>query len=207
MYWYQYLSLACLGICFVACLWHFIRLVRLGKPKDLSEKRGNIAKSLFYSYTTAMLPSNKESAYLHIPTFTTGIFLHLGTFLSLVLYIVFFFAVPESFHQWLTIALVAALAVSAVSGFSLFIKRIVSKKLRSLSNPDDYISNLLTTLFQAATILYLIYGSNVALYYYIMVSLLFLYLPVGKLRHVVYFFAARFHLGFFYGWRNTWPIK
>jgi hypothetical protein len=30
-------------------------------------------------------------------------------------------------------------------------------------------------------------------------------MPLGKLRHVVYYFAARYHLGFFYGWRNVWP--
>ena len=30
-------------------------------------------------------------------------------------------------------------------------------------------------------------------------------MTVGKLKHVVYFFAARYHLGFFYGWRNVWP--
>ena len=32
-------------------------------------------------------------------------------------------------------------------------------------------------------------------------------MPLGKLRHAVYYFAARYHLGFFYGWRNVWPNK
>jgi hypothetical protein len=32
-----------------------------------------------------------------------------------------------------------------------------------------------------------------------------LYIPAGKLRHTVYFFAARYHLGYFFGWRGVWP--
>jgi len=46
---------------------------------------------------------------------------------------------------------------------------------------------------------------SVTILYYISSILLFLYMPLGKLRHAVYYFAARYHLGFFYGWRNVWP--
>jgi len=41
--------------------------------------------------------------------------------------------------------------------------------------------------------------------YYVTAALLLLYIPVGKLRHLVYFFAARYQLGYFYGWRGSWP--
>ena len=41
--------------------------------------------------------------------------------------------------------------------------------------------------------------------YYLTYSLLMLYIPIGKLRHTVYFFAARYHLGYFFGWRGVWP--
>lgn len=77
-------------------------------------------------------------------------------------------------------------------------------ELRSLSNPDDYLSNILVTLFQAGTILTL-YLPEVRASYFILASILFLYIPLGKLKHVIYFFAARYHLGFFYGWRGVWP--
>jgi hypothetical protein len=46
-----------------------------------------------------------------------------------------------------------------------------------------------------------------AAYYFIFAGVLFLYLPSGKLKHSLYFFAARYHLGFFYGWRGIWPLK
>lgn len=212
MTWYQYLGLACLLICIGACTWHFFRLIRLGKPKDLSKKSGSVFRAEAYSYTVAMLPKQKESVYLHFPTFIAGMLFHTGTFISLFLFIVFFFVDPELLREWFIFALAELLvslflAVSAVSGISLFFKRLFLKKIRTLSTLDDYLSNFLTTLFQVFTAFYLIFPNEAATYYYIFASMLLLYLPVGKLRHAVYFFAARYQLGFFYGWRNSWPPK
>jgi nitrate reductase gamma subunit len=120
---------------------------------------------------------------------------------------------PALFHEWLLSIIVVVilvplcLVVSAICGISLLLKRLLMKKLRTLSTWDDYLSNLLTTFFQVVTAFYLIFLSDAATYYYIFASILLLYLPVGKLRHAVYFFAARYQLGFFYGWRNSWPPK
>ena len=89
---------------------------------------------------------------------------------------------------------------------------MIKKELRSLSNPDDFISNLLVTLFQIFTLLVIStplllssYRPTVLKSYYLIFTLLMLYLPVGKLRHTVYFFAARYHLGYFFGKRGVWP--
>ena len=210
MYWYQYMALACMGICIIACFWHFFRLIRLGKPKDLSQKSGNLAKAEIYSYTTAMLPNKKESAYLHIPTFTAGMLFHIGTFVSLLLFVLFLFVDLDFFREYLPLAvllllLLVGLVVSSLCGFGLLLKRIFSNKLRALSSLDDYLSSFLTILFQVFTGFYLVFGDFAAIPYYISASILLLYLPVGKLRHAVYFFAARYQLGWFYGWRNSWP--
>jgi hypothetical protein len=204
MCWYQYLSLVSLAVCTIACLWHLFRLIKKGNPKDLSKKNGNILKAEVYSYTRAMLPTNKETAYLHIPTFTIGVFFHIGTFVGLILFIIFFFVSPFDFPYWLNLSLRILLIIGTLSGLLLFVKRAIVRKLRLLSNPDDYLSNLFTTIFQCFTISFLT-CSCYAPYYYVMVSILLLYIPVGKLRHIIYFFAARYHLGFFYGWRNSWP--
>ena len=93
-----------------------------------------------------------------------------------------------------------------MSGVGILIKRIFNRELRSLSNPDDFISNLLVDLFHFSTALILLQPGNEPLYY-LSAALLLLYFPLGKLKHAVYFFAARYHLGFFYGWRNVWPPK
>ncbi len=200
----MWFSVCSLAICLISCFYHFIRLVRYGKPKDYSHKRGNIGAATIYSFTGAMSPKKKESAYLHLPTYTAGLLYHLGTFLSILLFILFLFKIEP--YGYLRTVTFGFLLITGISGLGILIKRISKKELRSLSNPDDYISNFLVTVFQLMTALTLY---NVSLFpiYFIVVSILLLYLPLGKLRHTVYFFAARYHLGFFYGWRGVWPNK
>ncbi|NTV82786.1 MAG: hypothetical protein HGA23_00620, partial [Bacteroidales bacterium] len=129
---------------------------------------------------------------------------------------------------WLAILIIVFLSISALSGTAILIKRMLKKELRALSNPDDFISNILVTLFQIATISILLYPTvltsysptvltsysptvlqsyspHVQLSYYLTFTLLMLYLPLGKLRHTIYFFAARYHLGYFFGRRGVWP--
>lgn len=206
----QIISLVALAFCFVMMLAHFVRIVRLGKPKDFSVKSGSVAKGVAYANTVAMMPANKESAYMHLPTYAAGIIYHLGTFLSLLLFVLSLFNLNAYYPQWLSLILAACLLVSGVCGTVLLIKRFVNKNLHSLANPDDYLSNFFTTLLHFATACYLAFAGcccSVPYIYYISVTLLLLYMPFGKLRHVVYYFAARYHLGFFYGWRNVWPPK
>jgi hypothetical protein len=177
----------------------------LGKPKEYSQKSGNVATAEVYSYTSAMMPWHKESAYKHLPSFIGGIFFHVGTLISLLLWIAFFFVSPLSVPFLWMMLIITVLTVSAISGYLLLIKRLIVKKLRNLSNWDDYLSNFLTTFFQIMTVSYFVLPQWFITIYYISAILLFLYIPVGKLRHVAYFFAARFQLGYFYGWRNVWP--
>ena len=208
----QIIALIALAICFVLMCAHFIRIIRLGKPKDFSEKNGSVAKGVAYSNTVAMMPQNKESAYLHLPSYTLGILFHIGIFSCMLIFVLSFF---DFFNQWLIndngihYLLPALTAVTATAGFCLFVKRLINRNLRSLTNPDDYLSNGFTTLFQIATTLYLLMPACGCMVntYYIMAAILFLYMPIGKLKHLLYFFSARYHLGFFYGWRNVWPQK
>lgn len=206
MYWYHWTTILALSICLSVLFWHFIRLIRLGKPKDYSRKSGSATKGIVYSSTKAMV-DHKESAYLHIPTYFAGMVYHIGTFVSLFLYVFFLLniLIQIALPQWLVWIIAAGLLVSSFCGFSLFMKRLLLKSMRSLSNLDDYLSNLLVSLFQLFTLLNLLYSSSIEPVYYIIASLMLLYMTVGKLKHVVYFFAARYHLGFFYGWRNVWP--
>lgn len=191
-----------------------------------------------------MSPTKKESAYLHLPTYAAGLLYHLGTFLCIALLITSL--VNLQFPQVVNWVLSAALVVSFAGGVAILVKRMFSKELRQLSNPDDFISNILVTLFQVATAVYLLGGAPEAVFanatasagltasvgltassgltaadfagvtatasaitsaYFITASLLLLYMPIGKLKHAVYFFAARYHLAFFYGRRNVWPPK
>lgn len=206
---FQIIAIAAACFCLCGLFVHFIHIVRLGKPNDLSEKSGDTTKGIVYANTTAMLPQNKESAYLHLPGYAAGMLFHIGIFTSFLVFLLSFF---PFFNRWIEVStlrliIAAVLAVTCLSGYILLFRRVLSKDLKGLSTPDDFISNALTSTFQLFTILHLVWPTNgvVTALYYIACALLFVYMPFGKLRHAVYYFAARYHLGFFYGWRNVWP--
>ncbi len=205
------MAIGSLAFCLASCLFHFFRLIRRGKPVDYARPAGNASKGVAYAFTGAMDPRKKESAFLHLPTYAAGLAYHSGTFLSLLLFV----PVIGNFFPTGWPALLAGgwLAISFLCGLGILLKRMVKKELSSLSSPDDYISNILVTLFQAASILVMwsifrpegaVAGMSFPLYY-LTFSVLMLYIPAGKLRHLVYFFAARYHLGYFFGTRGTWP--
>ena len=206
----QYLAIAATLYCIVSLLVHFVKIVRLGAPKDKSEPSGSVKEGVVYANTRAMMPTEKESAYLHIPSYAVGMLFHIGLFCSLLFFVLSFF---PFFNNWIEVScwrwvLAIPPAIGTVCGLILFFRRLLSKDLKVLSMPDDFISCGLVTLFLLMTTFYLSLSTccgSITILYYISSILLLLYLPLGKLRHVVYYFAARYHLGFFYGWRNVWP--
>jgi len=204
MIWYQWLAIIALVFCLSNCFYHFFRIISLGNPPEYAKRAGNIGKAVRYSFTGAMSPRVKESAYLHMPTYLAGIIYHIGTFLAIFLFIIFLLNV--SFAGWIIMIFITIMGTSTLCGLGILIKRMSNHELRTLSNPDDYISNILVTVFQGVTAMAMLFPGLWATYF-IIASILLLYFPLGKLKHAVYFFAARYHLGYFYGWRGVWPPK
>lgn len=211
---FLWISLAAAGLCLLRLLISFVHLAHKGLPNDLATPQGSTAKGIVYAHTVAMSPTHKESAYKHLPTYTAGIIYHLGTFLSLLLYVWVLCCRSFGWHapRWLYLVFAACLLISTVCGIFIFGKRCLRKDLRSLSVPDDYISNGLVTGFQGLTALLLIFPHATVLgictlltVYALWGALLFLWIPCGKIRHLLYYFLARTHLGVFYGRRGTWP--
>lgn len=201
---YHYLALSALLLCLIALTYHVVRLIRLGLPRDFAQSKARPTPAIAYSFLGAMSPVKKESAYLHFPTYTVGLLYHAGTFTAIALFVPLFLeARPEGLLLWSATGL---LALSGLSGVGILLKRIVVKKLRALSNPDDYLSNAFVTILQFLTLAALV-GETVGPLYFICVSVLLLYIPLGKLKHALYFFAARYQLGLFYGRRGVWPPK
>ncbi|MDD2595471.1 MAG: hypothetical protein PHD11_06620 [Bacteroidales bacterium] len=218
-----WISIAALIWCIAFLVSYLIGLIRKGAPKDLSERSGNTVKGIIYSNTGAMLPAAKESAYMHLPTYTAGMIFHIGNFLSLLMFvwIIVCCCCNISTPAVLALILAALLTVSSLCGIFILIKRFVNVNLRSISCFDDFFSNIICTLFQIAGICIMLSFSNICTYtdacsadrlclmnfYFIVAAILFIWMPLGKIKHLIYYFAARYHLGFFYGWRNTWPPK
>jgi hypothetical protein len=201
---YHWILLAGFATCLASCLYHFFRIIGSGVPGDKAVAKGKIGPAVAYSFTKGMSPKKKETAFLHLPTYAAGLLFHLGTFFGFAWLILIFLGIE--LHPWIDYISAGFLSISGLTGLGILIKRMINRNMHSLSNPDDYISNLLVSGFHLLVGTALILTKAVpALFIYS--TVLFLYIPLGKLRHMVYFFTSRFHLGVFYGRRGTWPVK
>ena len=79
---YKLVTLFAFAISIAMLLYQFFKLISAGNPVDYSKPSGSIRDGVIYSFTTAMSPFEKESAYMHLPTYVAGIIFHIGTFLS-----------------------------------------------------------------------------------------------------------------------------
>ncbi len=199
---YHWIVLFSFFSCAATCIFKINQVLFRHRNSDFAQQRGNIVPAIFYSFSRAMSPLKKETAYLHLPTYSAGIIYHLGTFLSFLWLIFHFFSVQM--NEIFTYGSGMFLIISSICGLSIFIKRIIQKKLRNISTPDDYFSNLLVTSFHliSSTTLLFDLSANAV---FIHASIIFLYIPLGKLNHMYYFFTSRIHLGILFGRRGTWP--
>lgn len=178
-------------------------LLRAG-TSDPSQVRGHTARAVLYSLTAAMSPLKKESAKRHVPTYVMGLVFHAGVFLGFVWLAVHFFAVAAT--PLAARSSGVFLILSSLSGAALFVKRTLKPKLRYFSTLDDYASNLIVVGFEAVTALAL-FDARFVPASFVYASVLFLYIPLGKLRHAIFFALARVYLGIFYGRRGVWGVK
>jgi nitrate reductase gamma subunit len=104
---------------------------------------------------------------------------------------------------WGLLARVLTLA-GMVGGLALFAKRVLAPRLRGLSCPDDFVANLLSTLFVLLACCRT-FGPVFEGIWLVEAMALLVYLPLGKIRHCLFFFTTRRHLGAFFGRRGTFP--
>jgi hypothetical protein len=70
--------------------------------------------------------------------------------------------------------------------------------------PDDHFAVWLTTCFIAVTALALV-SERFMIPMYVVSGLTFIYVPLGKIRHCLYFFFSRIFFGKFFGRRAVFP--
>ena len=149
-----------------------------------------------------MLPRHKESVRNHPFKFAVGMIMHLGVIAALAgaLMMVVEPAAGVAGMTRLRPLFISGLAAAAY----LFVRRCLSRDLKAMSTPDDFLAALST--FGLLAVMVLVdagpRGPVVALLY---TALLLVYVPLGKLRHAVFFFAARADYGGRLGWRGVYP--
>lgn len=198
---FRWILLGGFGIFLASAVYSIIQILILGSS-DYSRPAGKIGSGLLYAFTASMSPLKKESAYLHLPTYSAGILYHIGTFLGILL--LFIHLLDIGIGRSFNLLLSGLLLISAACGMGILLKRVSKPAMRLLSTPDDYASNLLVTGFQLLSFMALhLPGVKPCLFIY--GALLFIYIPISKLKHTIYFFTSRFFLGLVFGRRGVWP--
>lgn len=159
---------------------------------------GDAAAGIRYAFTGALSPRAKESAREHPLAWGLGVLTHLGVFAA-------FGQLAAVVAGVGSLRLLAGVALAGFLGaLALLGKRLVSEELRGLSVPDDVLASLLVAGF---ALLAGISGFRPTLQPAFLgwAIALMLYAPLGKLRHMAFFFPARAALGAFLGRRGSFP--
>jgi len=180
------------------------RTRRFGNNPLYAREQGDIKKGIVYAFVKGMTPWEKESARNHLPTYIFGVVYHIGIFITLIF--LFSIVLRISLPFFIIYILRYSSLIGFVCGMSLFFKRIFSSLLRGISDPDDYISNLLVDNFLLFGFLST-YSVGFIIPFGIISIILFLYIPLGKIRHCAFFFVERILFGMFYGRRGVYPTN
>jgi hypothetical protein len=194
------------GVAALFCVAAFgVRLrtfIRLARPGDRSTPKGSPDKGVAYALTLGMMPWAKESTRRHALAYLRGVGFHAMVFLSFGMFLIspWLGKIAEPIRLGLAV-LTGAGALLALLGF---VSRLVEKSLKALSTPDDHFAILLVSLFLASAALA---AWNLAWLplFYLLSALVFVYMPLGKIRHCIYFAFSRLFFGKFFGRRAIYP--
>ena len=175
---------------------------RRALPADRSPIKGNVSHGIAYAFTTGMLPWAKESTRIHMIAYLRGIGFHIGIFTAIGAVIISpFWGYLPPLLSW---TLFWVLTLGAFLGTAGGVMRIVEHNLRGLSLPDDHFAVWLTTLFITVTGLAVV-NEAFLIPMYVVAAMTFVYIPLGKIRHCLYFFFSRTFFGKFFGRRAVFP--
>jgi len=169
---------------------------------DLETSVASPAMGILYAFSLGMAPWEKESTRLHTVSYVRGMLLHVGIITSLALLVVSLFT--TQFWPAIRIILIFLTGLGALGGLGATIWRFIGYSERRLSYLDDYASVILVFVFVALTCWWLI-DPLILPWWYFLSSLMLVYIPFSKIRHLIFFFFTRFFFGDHFGRRGVLP--
>lgn len=171
-------------------------------PGDRSTLKGNPIHGITYAFAAGMMPWAKESTRIHMIAYLRGIGFHVGIFAALGALLVspFWGYLPAL----LRVLLFSVLVIGSLLGAAGGLMRLAQRNLRGLSLPDDHFAVWLTTVFMALMAFGLL-DEAVRVPMYLVAAITLIYIPLGKVRHCLYFFFSRIFFGKFFGRRAVFP--
>lgn len=181
-----------------------MRTFSFGRNPLYSEPRGSRMRGVTYAFGKGMMPWEKESARKHYAVTVIGMLFHTAIFLALFYLLSLIFSVKIS---GVLISLFRILFVlGAAGGLTLFFRRISLPSLKKISCPDDFAANVIVNLFLVSALLRTFF-EGLSTLFFVMAIVVFLYIPLGKIRHCFFFFYVKVLFGLFYGRRGVLPLK
>jgi hypothetical protein len=173
------------------------------KPLYAKPRQGGI-RGILFAFGRGMMPWEKESAAKHLPTYIGGIIYHAGIFAALIYLfaLVFSFELPETLISPLRILL----SLASLCGLAFLGKRILLPALKKISCPDDFFANGIVDIFLLLAFVHT-YVPSIAPFFFLLATVMFLYIPMGKIRHCFFFFYTKILFGLFFGRRGILPPK
>ncbi len=184
--------------CAVALAVAFGRARAFGTRRLFAPPSGDAQAGVRYAFTKGMAPQAKESVRMNPVSYLAGMLYHTGVFAAFALLVMHLAGGGGS-------RVLAVLALGgSLGGCALLFKRALKPHLRGLSCVDDYLSNGLATAFAALAGL-AVFVPGLTLPWLLETTALLIYVPLGKIRHCVFFFSTRYHSGAFFGRRGVFP--
>lgn len=175
---------------------------RRALPADKSPLKGNPQHGIRYAFTLGMMPWAKESTRIHMIAYLRGIGFHIGIFAAIGALLIspLWGLLPAVLNTLLMIIL----AIGALLGAAGGIMRLAEPNLRGLSIPDDHFAVWLVTVWMAVSAL-AVWNEALLVTFYVLSAITLAYVPLGKIRHCLYFFFSRTFFGKFFGRRAVFP--
>jgi hypothetical protein len=181
---------------------HVHKLLSLPYNAPLARPRGSAPGGVAYSFGPGLMPWSKESTRLHPIAYLRGILFHaaiLCAFIILVLGLSMPLQDISLVGRWIMLVVVALGFVLAAGGL---LQRWSDLKLRYLSRPDDYLAVAVVAVFLALAGSLLL-NPEVKNYFYLWTAIMFIYIPVSKITHFIFWFFTRYFWGQRYGYRGV----
>lgn len=195
----RYLTAVSIALCLMGLALHMrTSLGRRGASVE-SPPKGSWKQGVAYAFTLGMAPWAKESARLHLWAYLRGITFHLGVFTALGVLLAYLFDLPPD--GILATAGLVLTGIGGLAGILAVVARVADPKERAVNFADDYAAVAIVTLFVVAAFLLLVHWIQPPPFFLI-ASIMLLYIPFSKIRHSIYFFFCRFFFGRKFGRRG-----
>jgi hypothetical protein len=173
-----------------------------GGRRDYSARAGSSLKGVLYNFSAAMTPAHKEAISNHPFNFTVGLVMHVGV--GVAIFKILVVLIKPDAPPSAPIPAGGFLALAAAAALYLFVHRFLSPNLQTMSVFDDYLASFVTLTYLAVASLHEFGLLNGGAFLLVDAAASF-YLPLGKLRHVLFCPVSRLDLGGRLGYRGTYP--